>query len=180
VSDEPTLQERYDAALAELTPQQARFVREYLRDMHQRNAAIRAGYSEKTADVQASRLLTSVKVRAAVDLGFQFAAMPADEVLARLAEQARGSMEDFLDDSGKIDLKRARERGKLHLLKSRSVTKEGERIEVYSAKEALELIGKHHGLFVDRQEQGKPGDFVPLPIRRVVVEVTPDESVDDQ
>ncbi len=92
----PTLQEQFDAALAELTPQQARFAREYLRDLHQRNAAIRAGYSEKTADVQASRLLSSVKIRAAVDLGFQLAAMPAAEVVARLSAEARGDMADFL------------------------------------------------------------------------------------
>lgn len=71
-------------------------MREYLRDMHQRNAAIRAGYSEKTADVQASRLLTSVKIRTAVDLGFQLAAMPAPEVIARLSEEARADMADFL------------------------------------------------------------------------------------
>lgn len=96
MDDEPTIQERFAAALAELTPQQTRFVREYLRDMHQRNAAIRAGYSEKTADVQASRLLTSAKIRSAVDLGFQLAAMPAPEVIARLSEEARADMSDFL------------------------------------------------------------------------------------
>ena len=93
---QPTLQEQFDAALTELKPQQGRFVLEYLRDLHQRNAAIRAGYSEKTADVQASRLLTSVKVRAAVDLGLALKAMPADEVLARLSDEARADMADFL------------------------------------------------------------------------------------
>ncbi len=75
--------------------------------------------------------------------------MPATEVLARIAEQARGTMDDFLDEAGDIDLKRARERGKLHLVKSRAVTKEGERIELYSAQSALELLAKHHGLLTD-------------------------------
>jgi phage terminase small subunit len=93
---QPTIQEQFDAALKELTPQQARFVREYLRDLHQRNAAVRAGYSEKTADVQASRLLSSVKIRAAVDFGLKLAAMPADEVIARLSDEARADMSDFL------------------------------------------------------------------------------------
>ena len=54
--DEPTLQERYEAALAELPAKQRKLVIEYLRDLHQRNAAIRAGYSEKTAEVRFAAL----------------------------------------------------------------------------------------------------------------------------
>lgn len=45
-----------------LTPKQQRFVDEYLIDLNATQAAIRAGYSKKTADQQASRLLTNVKV----------------------------------------------------------------------------------------------------------------------
>lgn len=47
-----------------LTAKQQRFVDEYLIDLNATQAAIRAGYSPKTADQQASRLLTNVKVRA--------------------------------------------------------------------------------------------------------------------
>jgi len=46
-----------------LTAKQQRFVDEYLIDLNATQAAIRAGYSPKTADQQASRLLTNVKVR---------------------------------------------------------------------------------------------------------------------
>ncbi len=46
-----------------LTIKQQRFVDEYLKDLNATQAAIRAGYSKKTADQQASRLLTNVKVR---------------------------------------------------------------------------------------------------------------------
>lgn len=46
-----------------LTAKQQRFVDEYLLDLNATQAAIRAGYSPKTADQQASRLLTNVKVR---------------------------------------------------------------------------------------------------------------------
>jgi phage terminase small subunit len=45
-----------------LTAKQQRFVDEYLIDLNATQAAIRAGYSKKTADQQASRLLTNVKV----------------------------------------------------------------------------------------------------------------------
>jgi len=53
-------------AMAALTPQQARFVREYLGDLNATQAAIRAGYSARTADVQGPRLLGNVRVAAAV------------------------------------------------------------------------------------------------------------------
>ena len=46
-----------------LTAKQQRFVDEYLIDLNATRAAIRAGYSHRTADQQASRLLTNVKVR---------------------------------------------------------------------------------------------------------------------
>jgi L-aminopeptidase/D-esterase-like protein len=50
----------------ELTVQQERFCREYLIDYNGKAAATRAGYSEKTAEAQASRLLSIVKVASRV------------------------------------------------------------------------------------------------------------------
>ena len=50
-----------------LTPKQARFVEEYLIDLNGKQAAIRAGYSPGTAEVQASRLLRNAKVRFALE-----------------------------------------------------------------------------------------------------------------
>jgi phage terminase small subunit len=52
-----------------LTPKQSRFVEEFLLDLNAKQAAIRAGYSLKTAKQQASRLLTNVDVAAAADKG---------------------------------------------------------------------------------------------------------------
>jgi phage terminase small subunit len=49
-----------------LTPKQARFVEEYIVDLNGKRAAIRAGYSPKTAEVQASRLLRYAQVRMAI------------------------------------------------------------------------------------------------------------------
>lgn len=54
------------ALKAELTPKQQAFVAEYLIDLNLTQAAIRAGYSEKTAKAQGSRLLTNVDVAAAI------------------------------------------------------------------------------------------------------------------
>jgi len=48
-----------------ITPKQQRFVTEYLVDLNATQAAIRAGYSRKTAQQQGSRLLTNVVVKQA-------------------------------------------------------------------------------------------------------------------
>ncbi len=50
-----------------LTPKQAAFVREYLVDLNATQAAIRAGYSERTANEQGARLLANVSVAAAIE-----------------------------------------------------------------------------------------------------------------
>jgi phage terminase small subunit len=49
-----------------MTPKQERFVEEYLIDLNATQAAIRAGYSPKTADQQGSRMLKNVKVSQAI------------------------------------------------------------------------------------------------------------------
>ncbi|MFN3498705.1 MAG: terminase small subunit [Pannonibacter indicus] len=75
-----------------LTPKQQRFVQEYLQDHNGTQAAIRTGYSEKTAKQQGSRLLTDPRVIAAVRAGQQKVAKKAevtvDSLMAEL-EQAR-------------------------------------------------------------------------------------------
>jgi len=49
-----------------ITSKQQRFVTEYLIDLNATQAAIRAGYSRKTAQQQGSRLLTNVVVKRAI------------------------------------------------------------------------------------------------------------------
>jgi phage terminase small subunit len=68
-----------------LPPNQARFVEEYLKDLNGKQAAIRAGYAEKSAEVQASQLLRKPKVRQAVD-----------EALARRSARVEISQDDVL------------------------------------------------------------------------------------
>ena len=54
---------RYTAGLS---PKQQRFVEEYLIDLNATQAAIRAGYSAKTAHVQASQHLRKLKIQDAI------------------------------------------------------------------------------------------------------------------
>lgn len=51
----------------ELSPKERRFVIEFLKDQNAKQAAIRAGYSKKTAETQGPRLYRKVQVRDAVD-----------------------------------------------------------------------------------------------------------------
>jgi phage terminase small subunit len=54
-------------AAEQLSARQTIFVTEYLKDRNGTQAAIRAGYSERTAGEQASRLLANVKVKQIVN-----------------------------------------------------------------------------------------------------------------
>lgn len=54
--------------MSNLTPKQRRFVEEYLKDLNGTQAAIRAGYSAKTANEQSSQLLAKLNVKEAVQL----------------------------------------------------------------------------------------------------------------
>ncbi len=59
------------ATTVKLTLKQERFVGEYLVDLNAKQAAIRAGYSPKSAHVEGSRLLTNAKVGAAIAVAKQ-------------------------------------------------------------------------------------------------------------
>src|SRR3990167_9329890 len=104
-----------------LTPKQRVFIEQYLTCWNATEAARRAGYSPRTAQEQASRLLSNVIVSSAIDARISELKAGADEVLLRLASHSRGTMEDFIRGET-VDLMQARDRGKLHLVKKFKVT----------------------------------------------------------
>lgn len=89
-----------------LTPKQQMFVHEYLIDLNATRAAIRAGYSEKTASSQAERLLRKVDVSQAVAAGKEKRAkkinIDAEYVLEQLASFQKAHISELLDDSGDL------------------------------------------------------------------------------
>lgn len=89
-----------------MTPKAERFVQEYLIDLNATQAAIRAGYSAKTANEQASRLLTNVSVRSAVEAAQKARAektgIDAEWVLRRLHDDATADLADLYDESGNL------------------------------------------------------------------------------
>lgn len=133
--------------MAGLNAKRRVFIEEYLRCWNATEAARRAGYKQPHS--QGPRLLGNVEVQAAKDARIAERAMGADEVLHRLAEQARGDIGEILRDDGSIDLAGAKAAGKTRLLKSISDTNAGLRVEMYDAQAALQLLGRHHRLFND-------------------------------
>src|SRR5688572_2493776 len=77
---------------AALTPQQARFVAEYPVGLNATQAAIRAGYSRKTAGQIGDNQLKKVEIRAALEKAqaerSERTEITADWVLKRLKEEA--------------------------------------------------------------------------------------------
>ena len=107
----------------ELTDRQARFCEEYLIDLNATQAAIRAGYSEKTANEQGARLLANVSVQEKI------AELKADR--AKRTEMTQDSVIQELAAVARAEVKGVRAVDKL---------------------KALELLGKHLGMFVERYE----------------------------
>jgi len=83
-----------------LTPKRQRFVNEYLKDLNATQAAIRAGYSEKTAHVQGPRLLGNVSIKAAVDAAIarrnKRLEVSQDKVIRELAKIALADIKHYL------------------------------------------------------------------------------------
>lgn len=73
--------------VSELTPKQQRFVQEYLVDLNATQAAIRTGYSEKTAKQQGSRLLTNAAIAAAIAAKQTKVAERAETTVQRVLEE---------------------------------------------------------------------------------------------
>lgn len=151
-----------------LSLKQNAFVDAYLLSFNATQAAIKAGYSEKTAQEQGSRLLSNVIVREVVSSRIAEKAMGKDEVLIRMADIARGDIAQLMEVSTvgfTLDMAKAQERGLTKLIKrirqkTTTYLAKGEsdedreetvlEIELYSAYDALLQLGKEQGLFATK------------------------------
>ena len=111
-----------------LNAKQNRFVEEYLVDLNATKAAIRAGYSERTAEVIGYENLRKPQIQeaiqAAIEKRSERTEITQDKVVAELGKVAFAEAHDYTD----ADLK-------------------------YGNKlKALELLGRHLGMFTDKQE----------------------------
>jgi hypothetical protein len=136
-----------------LNPQQKHFVDLYLGEcrFNAEKAALQAGYAG-----DGWRVLKVPAVAAQVEERLEDAAMTADEVLARLSDQARNPASEFfrVDPNGRpyVDLQGLLDAGWGHVVKGIKMTEFGSVVEFFDAQAALIQIGRHHKLFTDRVE----------------------------
>ena len=116
-----------------LNLRQAAFVTEYLKDFNGKQAAIRAGYTQRSAEVTASKLLRNSKVSEAISRKMEKAAEKCEVDMIYVLQQAI----------------------KLH----ERCMAEGDGFVPTTAAKALEIIGKHVKIkaFVDQQIQHTHG-----------------------
>jgi phage terminase small subunit len=130
-----------------LTPKQEAFVREYLLDLNATQAAIRAGYSAKTAGRNADRMMKNDEIRKAVTEAqtarSQRVELTADYVLRNLTEV----------------VERCLQRAPVMTRRGREVVQvtddEGRHVWQFDAKGAngaLNLLGQHLGLYTKKLE----------------------------
>ena len=152
-----------------ITPKQQRFVDEYLIDLNATQAAIRAGYSEKTANEQGSRLLANVSISEAIA-----------EAQNKRAERTEITQDYVLTNIQKV-IERCMQVQQVDNCLTQ--TEDGELAQAFMFKEqgalkGLELLGKHLGMFKDKVEHtGKDGGPIDLSLK-VVFEDDGEASTD--
>lgn len=148
------------AKMAKLTEKQQRFVDEYLIDLNATQAAIRAGYSVKSANEQGSQNLAKLSIQQAI--AEQMAerskrtGINQDRVVLELAKIALVKMTDIVDSQGRIksdaspDDLACIESVKYKESESDTGSSVEREVKIASKLKALELLGKHLGMWNDK------------------------------
>ena len=143
-----------------MTEKQKRFVEEYLIDLNATQAAIRAGYSPLTARDIGCENLTKPNIQEAIDKAIaersRRTGVNADRVVRELAKIAfvnAGEVIDF-DTAILMDKISEDDMAAIQSVKVKTFGEDGVEREVKLADKlkALELLGKHLGLFKDKVE----------------------------
>ncbi|EFI58741.1 MULTISPECIES: terminase small subunit [Comamonas] len=151
-----------------LTPKQERFVAEYLIDLNATQAAIRAGYSQKTAGQIGEQNLKKLEIAEAIKAAMEKRAdrnsVTQDEVISGLRELRDMAM-------GKKPM-RVTEILRVSGKPPKTIELDVKVFEAAAAKGALELLGKHIGMFKEKVEltgaNGGPVETVSRVTRTIV------------
>ena len=139
-----------------LNEKQKRFISEYIIDLNAKQAAIRAGYSPKTAEVQASRLLSLVKVQTEITKAMEDrekrTGITQDRVLAELSAIAFAKATDYVEVDGFVKIKPTagltdEQKSAIAGIKKGA---NGIEIKLVDKTKALEMLSRHLGLFNDK------------------------------
>lgn len=162
----PELQEILDRS----SDRERAWLEHYLACMNATEAAKLAGWkAERRASLTQMGWQTRKKFLPIIEHRLAEVALSTNEILARLAHIARGSLDDFLTPAGRgirIDLKKAKQAGVIDILKTYSKGRHGTRIELYSALEALNTLAKIGGLFRDEIRHSGSVDVVEMTLEQ--------------
>lgn len=159
-----------------LSPRHRAFVAHYITNgFNATKAYISAGYAETGAAQNACRLIRNDKVAAALKLALADALMGADELRARISDDAKASMDAFLsvDAEGalSLDWPRAAASGALRYIKRLKLkpTDSGQEVsfELIDRQRAQDQLARCLGLYSDRVELSGPGG-APIETRRAL------------
>lgn len=146
-----------------MTKKQQLFCEEYLIDLNATQAAIRAGYKPESARSVGSENLKKPEIRARIDKAMaersKRTGVNADRVVRELARVAFVNASDVIDmnKATVIDGACADDTAAISSVKVKNIpTDDGEIVEreirLADKLKALELLGKHIGMFTDRVE----------------------------
>src|SRR5690348_8162376 len=149
----------------DLTPRQRAFVAEYLTDLNGAAAAVRAGYSAKTAREQATRLLSNVHiaaaVKAALDERSERTRLKADAVIEELRRIAFANIADIcVWNHEKVLFRHSQKMTPETLSAVAEVSYDkngGVRVKLYDKIAGLDKLMKHLGKYApERHEMSGP------------------------
>ena len=145
-----------------LTQKEKAFVEEYFIDLNQTKAAIRAGYSAKTARAAGCRLAHKEAVAAAIakerEKRSHRISLDADRVVQELARIAFASPRDILDTDGVGEAQDgggARYSVKIKRGDSRGGEVEEREVKLGDKLRALDMLCKHLNLYEDKGQRAK-------------------------
>ncbi len=141
---------------------QKRFVSEYPIDLNGTNAAIRAGYSPRSAHVSAHLLLRNKVVQKAITAQtkkiIKKLVSKTEDVIDRLMLKSTANMKDYVaygaDGTPYFIPLDQLSRRQASAIKAVTVDRRGGhvKLELYDALKADELLAKYHGLFIEKRE----------------------------
>ncbi len=144
-----------------MTDKQERFCEEYMIDLNATQAAIRAGYSPKTANEQGSQLLAKLSIQNRIAQlqaeQSRRTGVSTDRVVRELAKIAFVNAADLIDPKT-ASLKSDASHDDLAAVQSVKVKTFGEdgleqEVKLADKLRALDLLGKHLGMYKDTSEK---------------------------
>lgn len=146
--------------MARLTNKQRLFVQEYLIDLNATQAAIRAGYSVESARDIGCENLTKPNIQHEIAVAMaersKRTGVNQDRIVLELARLALVNMTDVVDNEGKIkDTATEDDLSCIESIKYKSSDSESgwsveREVKIGSKLKALELLGKHLGMWNDK------------------------------